>query len=416
MNLTTDERAILDGRDGTRKQQYMDWLVRWGDAMGATDLIPVTNVQTSGISAPGNLVPLDSDNVVRETLEQVWEFTAEPVSVPTFTHVARMTLDYPQQRQTPQVMVDSQSQVIDRARDAGINLTWTCAPYISGVVPTKGQICAWTESSAVVYINSILGARSTRNGSESAMAAAVIGKVPQFGALTDMGRFGDFIVDVDVPLLDPADWGALGYWAGEVAGLKTPVFVGLPSPSTVEAKQLSATLATTGGVTMFHIVGVTPEAPELSAVITDATRRERFRFGEQELTTAYQRVRTLRGSTIDYVVLGCPHASLEELQAIACLLHDRQVHDGVKLEVWTPYAMKALAQRLGYVSAIEAAGGRVLSDTCPAVSRVGQGHSMATPSFKQAHYAPGMLGAEVAVGTLQQCIDAALSGTWEANL
>ena len=164
-------------------------------------------------------------------------------------------------------------------------MTYTCAPYLVGNVPVKGEICAWTESSAVVYANSILGARTTRHGTESAIAAAAAGFVPEFGVLLDENRRATLQVDVtdDQLAQSPTDWGALGYFTGKAAGLEVPVFNGTPPPTRQEdAKQLCAALASGGGVTMCHVAGVTPEAATLEQALRWAQAKQQVVFGDQQ--------------------------------------------------------------------------------------------------------------------------------------
>jgi predicted aconitase len=390
----------------------MQWLVKWGKAMKAERLIPVHNVHVSGMSAPGqNAIGMDQ-KVINGAMIQVEEFTQYKVKVPTSSHVARITMDYADERGLELDQLEFQKKVMQRARKAGIALTWSCAPYIVGVLPGKGQICAWTESSAVVYINSIHGARSTRNGQESAIAAAVLGFVPEFGVLKTENRKGGFLIRVECELNNSLDFGLLGYFAGELAGLKIPVFDGVPPFGVEEGKQISASLATSGGVSMFHAIGVTPEASNLEDAFQGSQPRVEYVFNTEQKEKMRKKLHTVQDEMIDHVMIGCPHATLEEVRLVADLLDGKKVNENIRLEVWTPRAIKKLAEELGYLQIIESAGGRLLSDTCPAVSRISQGKAMATHSCKQAHYSKQILGNQVALGTIEQCILSAAKGRW----
>lgn len=411
MILTDEQRRLLDGEAGETVAKYFRLLVQWGTTMGAQRLVKVDSVHTSGITASGRVAASVSAEAVKKTLAQVMEFTSVKMRAPTATHVARICLEDDKGGGVSAEDREFQQLVIERARSAGIQLTWTCAPYVAGILPSKGQICAWTESSAVVYLNSMIGARSTRNGAESAMGAAMSGWFPEFGVLLDENRGADLIIDVEhAPGEELCEWGFLGYYAGEVSGLRTPVFTGLPSPSQEAAKQLSAAVATGGGCTMFHIAGVTPEAPDLASVVKGPV--ERLRYTREDRDRIKAKLNTLTSNQIDYVVLGCPHATLEEIRIIAALLEGRRVASGVRLEIWTPWSVKAVAQRMGLVDIVEAAGGKILTDSCPSITRSGYGKSMATNAVKQANYLQGMTGHEVVVGSLHQVIDAAMSGVW----
>jgi len=298
------------------------------------------------------------------------------------------------------------------AAEAGFIPTFTCAPYLVGNVPLKGEVCAWTESSAVVYANSILGARTTRHGSESAIAASLLGVVPEFGVLLDENRKGTLRIEVSAELAGPTDWGALGYFAGKSAGLGIPVFNGVRRPSQDEAKQLCAALATSGGVSMCHIAGVTPEAPTLEAAFHGNVPSDSIRFTHQILLDTYASLRTHTGDEVDSVILGCPHASIREIAEIADALRGKRVAPGVRLWVDSARATKGAADAMGYTRTIEAAGGSILCDTCPTNLRI-PAKRIVTSGFKQAHYARGMVGAEVIVAGLPSCISAALSGRWQ---
>jgi predicted aconitase len=298
------------------------------------------------------------------------------------------------------------------ARKAGFLLTYTCAPYLVGNVPLKGEICAWTESSAVVYANTILGARTTRNGTESAIAAALVGYVPEFGVLLEENRGATVQVDVKTELSGSTDWGALGYFGGKVAGLDVPVFTGVPQPSQDDAKQLCAALATGGGVTMAHIAGVTPEAATLEAALRGKEPARRFTFGKAEKRKTYETLQQATGDAIDTVILGCPHASLQEVAEIALALEGKHLAEGVRLWVNTAYAIRANARRMGYAQLITDAGGYLFCDTCPTNSMRVDARRIITAGFKQAHYARNMIGAEAVVDSFDACIEAALTGRW----
>jgi predicted aconitase len=326
-------------------------------------------------------------------------------------HTLFLTLDDLDVPENDPEQVGMQKEIAAMAAQAGFIPTWTCAPYLVGNVPLKGEICAWTESSAVVYANSILAARTTRHGNESAIAASLLGLVPEFGVLLDENRKGTLRVEVSADLNSPTDWGALGYFGGKLAGLGIPVFNGVRRPSQDEAKQLCAALATSGGVTMCHIAGVTPEAPTLEAAFHGDVPGDHVTFTNATLRQTYASLRNHTGDEIDSVILGCPHASLQEIAQIASLLEGRRVAPGVRLWVNTARGLKSYADAIGYTRIIEEAGGRILCDTCPTNMRM-PAKRIVTHGFKQAHYARGMVGAEVIVAETGPCIRAALAGRW----
>jgi len=411
MQLTDDQRKILDGDSGPFLAKCMRWLVEWGEGMGARRLVPVANTHAL-VTVPGNLVWGAGRKPLDHALELLRPACEHRVSCPSTTHITFAHEEQYEEIEMPAEQVEAQRAVMEAARNAGFLMTYTCAPYLVGNVPVRGEVCAWTESSAVVYANSILGARTTRHGTESAIAAALTGYVPEFGVLLDENRLATLQVDATAELKAPTDWGALGYFTGRAAGLEVPVFWKTPQPSQEDAKQLSAALASGGGVTMCHIAGVTPEAATLEQALGGRRPKRRITFGERELRDTYSLLRTHTADRIDTVILGCPHASLQEIAEIALFLKGKRVADGVKLWVCTAYATRANAERMGYARWISDAGGSLFVDTCPTNSMRVSAKRIVTAGFKQAHYARGMIGAEVIVDRVDGCLDAALTGKW----
>ena len=411
MELTREQQEILSGQRDPFLAKCLRWLVDWGDAMGARRLIPVTNTHAL-VTVPGNLVFGAGQEGIDSTLELLNPACAHGVCCQSTTHITFAHEEQYDEIDMPQEQVAAQREVFEMARDAGFLMTYTCAPYLVGNVPVKGEVLAWTESSAVVYANTILGARTTRHGTESAIAAAVTGFVPEFGVLLEENRRATIQIDVTAPLNAPTDWGALGYFTGKEVGLEVPVFNDSPRPLQKDAKQLCAALASGGGVTMAHIAEVTPEAATLQQALGGKMPTRRLTFGEQELRDTYAQLRSHTGDKIDTVILGCPHASLEEIAEIALGLKNKQVATGVKLWVCTAYATRANAERLGYSKMITDAGGYMFCDTCPTNSMRLDAKRIVTPGFKQAHYARNMIGAEVIVDNIHGCLQAAITGRW----
>ena len=411
MELTDDQQRVLDGAKGPFLAQCMRWLVEWGDAMGATRLVPTTNTHAL-VTVPGNLVRGAGNRPLDQSMDLLRSACAHKVCCHSSTHITFAHEEQYEEIDMPADQVAAQQEIGRLACDAGFQLTYTCAPYLVGNVPLKGEICAWTESSAVVYANSILGARTTRHGTESAIAAALLGVVPEFGVLLDENRRATLQIDVTANLKTPTDWGSLGYFAGKAAGLEVPVLVGTPRPLQDDAKQLCAALASGGGVTMCHVAGVTPEAATLDDALGGQPPARRVAFGEDQRREMYNQLRTHTGDRIDTVILGCPHASLNEIAQIAAYLKGKHLADGVTLWVCSAYATRAAARRSGYADIISQAGGHIFCDTCPTNSMRLDARRIVTSGFKQAHYARAMIGAEVIVDNVTGCLAAAISGRW----
>ncbi len=415
MDLTKEQQDILEGSRGEFLAQCMRWLVEWGEVMRARRLVAVDNTHVL-LPVPNLMARGASRTTMERYVAELREACRHPTHPRCYctVHTAFVTLDDLDVPENDPEQVQAQRELVGLAVASGFIPTFTCAPYLVGNVPLRGEVCAWTESSAVVYANSILGARTTRHGTESAIAASLLGWVPEFGVLLDENRKGSLRIEVTAALDSPTDWGALGYFAGRIAGLGIPVFNGVRRPSQDEAKQLCAALATSGGVTMCHIAGVTPEAPSPGAAFREEVPTDFTVFSDTSLRETYQLLRNPTGDEVDSVILGCPHASIREIAQIAALLKGRKVAEGVSLWINAARATKASADFMGYTAIIEAAGGRILCDTCPTNMRV-PARRIVTDGFKQAHYARGMLGAEVIVAQTERCIRAALHGRWIGN-
>ncbi len=217
------------------------------------------------------------------------------------------------------------------------------------------------------------------------------------------------------------DWGMLGYFAGSVAGEDRPVVVGSVSrPDLTELKHFGAAAATSGGVELYHIPGITPEAPSVEAAFgPGGLVPSPVVYGPAERRAVYETLNEIGSSTdVDFVLLGCPHASVEQIRQAAFLLDGKRLAAGTELWIMAPRALKVMADRSGYTAVIERAGGRVLADSCPAMSRAAPAGTrvFATDSAKQAHYLPAILGIEAWFGTLEECVSAAVTGRWTGGL
>jgi hypothetical protein len=411
MQLTGEQRNILQGDAGPLVAKYMHWLIAWGEAMGAHRLVPVRSVHAM-LRTPSSRGC--SRRTVDEYIAELRQVCSHRVKCLTTTQVASAGSNYWRESGASEEEAAFEVELRELARRAGFQLTRTCTPYLVGNAPLKGEICAWTESSAVVYANSVLGARTTRHGMESSLAAALLGVTPEFGELLDENRRAELQVDVAVDLGSPADYGALGFYASAVAESRIPVFTGIEHLSAEEAKQVSASLPyAESAISMFHVAGITPEAPDLDTACGGRPPRVRKPFTGSELRETYQAMTNLsKGDDVDTVILGCPFASLWEIQQIAEHLAGRRIADNVQLWLATSYQTAAESERLGYAELIRQSGGRVMYDACPGSAAILGSRKVVTNSFKQAHHALTVLGSRTAVASTEACIEAARTGRW----
>jgi len=376
MNLTADEQYILAGKEGRATRKAMQILVALGTIYGAERMLPVSSVQVAGVSY---------DNLGEAGLQWLDEMAAGGgrAQVLTTLNPAGMDVENWQALGISPDFAERQQRIIQAFARMGIVTTCTCTPYLSGNLPHFGQHIAWAESSAVCYANSVLGARTNREGGPSALAAALTGCTPAYGYHLDENRLPDLAVEVQVQLTDTHHFGALGKAVGEAlqaAGKKLPYIQGIEHTSLENLKSLCASLATFGGAAMFHMQGITPEAglfepPAEKIVVTPA-----------DLQAAIQSLNDATSEEVDFVSLGCPHLSIQEIARIAQLLEGKKVSK----EFWitTARPTKQIADLMGYTQIIETSGARIAADTCCVVAPIrGRFRAMATDSAKACYYA-----------------------------
>src|SRR3984885_5361529 len=278
------------------------------------------------------------------------------------------------------------------------------------------------ESADVTYAISVRCAQTNCEGIASTGAASLTGKIPCWGNHLDANRHGTHLISVQGLRVESfQDWGLLGYFAGGVAGEDHPVIDGSVSrPDLTELKHFGAAAATSGGVELYHIPGITPEAPTVAAAFNgERAVPAAVAYGPAERRAMYETLNEIGScSDVDFVLLGCPHASVDQIRQAAELLDGKRLSSSVELWIMAPRSLKVVADRSGYTAVIERAGGRVLADSCPAMSRAAPAGTrvFATDSAKQAHYLPAILGIEAWFGTLEECVAAAVTGRWNGEL
>ncbi|MEU0467465.1 aconitase X catalytic domain-containing protein [Amycolatopsis sp. NPDC006131] len=424
MILTDEEKAMRDGAEGPAVAAAMDLLIRYGDALGAQRLCDTRNVAgTSTQPSPlkAKLVAAGGWHKAFAVLNLDCDDAIEipDMRVPTCQLQQGFGPDSAGVVPYPKEFVDLQSDAEAFYGRRGVNILATCTPYQVGNLPVRGEHCAWMESSAVVYCNSVLGARTNCEGGTSTGAASLTGKIPCWGNHLAENRFGTHHIRVESGVRDFLDWGMLGYFAGELVQDQRPVITGeFTRPDLVDLKHFGAAAASSGGVELYHLPGITPEAPTVEAAF-DGPVPDAVVYGPRERRAIYEKLNDQGRSTdVDFVLLGCPHASIDQIRAAARALDGKSLHSGTQLWIMAPRALKAVADRSGYTAVIEKAGGKLLADSCPAMSRVAPPGTkvFATDSAKQAHYLPAILGIEAWFGSLEDCVDAAVTGCWRGGL
>jgi predicted aconitase len=379
MKLTLEEQRMLDGTRGRATQKAMEILVALGTIYGAERMVPVTSVQIAGVSY---------DNLGEAGLHWLSEMAdgGGKTRVLTTLNPAGMDIENWQALGISEEFARQQLRVIDAFARMNVVTTCSCTPYLIGNSPHYGQHIAWSESSAVCYANSVIGARSNREGGPSALAAALTGVTPEYGMHLDAQRRPGVTIHVDAELPDNNDFGTLGVVIGkrlEQFKEKPIAYItGVDQASVENLKSFCASVATYDGAALFHMRGVTPEAdrftaPDETIVITQADLDE----AQRSLTSA-------ETDEADFVSLGCPHLTLNEIARIAELLEGKRVTK----EFWitTARPIKQMADRMGYTCIIEAAGAKFAADTCCVVAPIkGRFKALITDSAKACYYAAG---------------------------
>jgi predicted aconitase len=397
MELTKQEQAMLDGKEGYAVRKSMEILVALGEIFGAKNLIDVGSVQVAGVSY---------HNLGDAGLEFLNTLAADgKVKVLTTLNPAGMDLENWQQLGISPEFAEKQNLVIDAFTRMGILVSCTCTPYLIGNLPLYGEHVAWSESSAVTFANSVLGARTNREGGPSALAAAFVGKTPCYGLHLDENRAPDVHVKVNAELTKLSDWGALGYAIGKKAENKIPYITGIKTADLDELKSFCASVVTYGAKPLFYMKGITPGA-ELQKQPSEMVVVEK-----SDLKNAYDNIND-QVSDIDFVCVGCPHCSIKEIAEIASLLKGKKVAEGTELWVATSRTAKQLADKRGYTATIEEAGGKFACDTCMAVAPLkGRFKALATTSAKGCFYSRQNL-MKTKMGSMKECVEAAVTGKW----
>jgi len=407
MQLTKEENEMLEGKYGYPVQKSMEILVGLGECFDAKRMLPITSAHLLRSGYKGSLVFL------KEMADKGGKFAC-------FTDTNPMCIDplLWEEMGFPEDFARGQMEVTDALITLGAFNSTSCNPYLIGNVPLLGEHVAWSDTTVESFANSVLGARTNRLGGPASLAAALVGRVPEYGYHLDQNRCGEIEIMVTAKLNDAHDYGTLGYFAGRIAGERIPVFTGIPARvSRSELKQLGAATAHSGSIALYHVVGVTPEAATKEVAFKSQKRKNwpKFEFSEKELRETEELLITGKSSEIDLVVFGCPHYSIEDFQRICRLISGKKL----KSKVWilTSHIIKTYAEQTGYVDILKKAGSRVICDTCPALFPEGflkkQGYRVAaTDSANMARHLPNIQQVPTYYGSMESCIEAACSGIW----
>ena len=382
MQLDRDDEQILDGERGETKQKMLELLVALGKVFGAERLVPIKSAQVSGASYK---------TIGEFGLEWLRSLDARAV-VPAVLNPIGMPRGRWEEMGIDSGFAEKQNAVVAAYERLGVTLECTCTPYYLYQTSFRDHL-AWSESSAVCYANSVIGARTNREGGPGALAAALIGKTPCYGFHLAKNRKSSIVIDVAMPnrKMGVAEFGALGYHAGKLVGNRIPYFRGI-RPDRDQLKALGAAMAATGAVALYHVEGITPEAQDPGALPAGLETIEIEAAEIEEIFTDIP---------VDAIAVGCPHCSPEELGTIARLLAGKRTTKPFYIFV----SQGVIDKNRQNVDAIERSGARVYADTCMVVSPVMEQYkAIMVNSGKALAYVPDMCGAVARIGTTGECV------------
>jgi predicted aconitase len=409
VDVLLDERDLdlLSGGQGDGAALAMRVVVSVARAMGARRLVDIKSAHVDGCIYVGSV----SIDYARRLVEG-----GARVAVPTTQNVGAVDRLHPERWNGDAELAERGRELMDLYTELGCEPTWTCAPYQLARRPRKGTHIAWGESNAIVFANSVLGARTQRYGDFVDIAAAIVGRAPLAGLHLDAGRQAEVVVDVgglpDGLYSTEVFFPLLGHVVGERCGSRVPAIIGVPSASEDQLKALGAAAASSGAVALFHVVGVTPEAPTLDAVVGGAVAPPVIPVGVAELRRAFDQLCTRKNGKLGAVCLGTPHYSVAQFETLRTLLAGRRVAERTPLYVNTGRFVLGEIERRGWVRELHDQGVRIVTDTCtyiaPILGRL-DGLVM-TDSAKWAWYAPHNVGVDVLFADARSCVESAIEG------
>ena len=406
MKLSEEENAILDGAAGSAPELAMRIVVRMAAILGAEELVPVASAHIDGCLYHG-----DGGVEFAERLVDL----GGAVSVPTTLNVGALDLLNPRNVRASERRREMALRLMKAYESLGCRPTWTCAPYQAGHRPSLGAHVAWGESNAVVFANSVLGARTNRYGDFMDICCALVGRAPRTGLHLGERRRATVVVDTGSlnPALKERDvfYPVLGTWLGAAVGERVAVVTGLPASVTEDQlKAMGAASASSGAVGLFHVEGVTPEAPDLETALGSRAPETVLTPSARELRRVRDALSTTGANEIDAVALGSPHFSREEFALLEALLPREPF--GVPFYVCTGRGEVQRLEESGHLRRFREAGVDIVADTCVVVTPIlpPRGGVLMTNSGKFAHYTPATTGYDVVYGSLEDCVRSAATG------
>jgi predicted aconitase len=407
VQLSPEDQALLDGRHGEAAAFAMRLLVRFAEAVGADRFVQIEAAHIDGCLYLGEV-----------SLDFVEHMVAlgRRVRVQTTLNVGSVDLIHPELFRGEQKIGEAGARLMKAHEELGCVPTFTCAPYQTIFRPRMGAQIAWAESNAIVFANSVLGARTNRYGDFIDLCCALTGRAPYYGLHITQNRLAKILVEIESL---PEEWTeagaacvAVGHTIGRLCGDRIPAIRGLPAGTNEDdLKALGAVAASAGAVALFHAVGLTPEAPTVDAAFGYRQPEEVIRLSADDLRETVGKLSTVAdGTPLAAISLGTPHFSIAEFARLIPLIEGPRA--AIDIYINTSRSVLEELEKRSWREKLESAGVTLVVDTCTYVTAIMRDMSGAimTNSGKWAYYAPGNIGVAVAFGSLAECMASARVG------
>lgn len=427
IKLTKEEQEILDGKQGELKEVALKNIIRYGEVLGATELCKVTKA-TVFCGCHNYLEVCDSEDFhevfSKLNLGSQKKINFDTVSEECYVQSCVAPCDQYEYETFHQEksFFEKNARYLEEAEKAGVTIAGTCAPYLTGWLPVRGEHFVTTESGVTILGNSLWGAYCNSDGIEAAFWSAICGRTPKWGYHVEENRYGTHLFHIKADLETVTDWEVLGKAMGKCLPptISKPVIVGdFKNVDFVKLKSFFTSLAIATNCRLCHIVGITPEAPTLEEAFKGHSIEEEYLIENKDLIKAYTPLCDKGEGSIDLVSLGCPHYDIHQIKEVAMYLKGKKIAPHVKFMVWTAYPIKAMADLNGYTKIIEEAGGSIQTSTCPTtIGDVFLKHypNQVYDSLKQAGSCRSSdLEQKIYYTDLHGCLNAAITGEWRSS-
>jgi predicted aconitase len=408
MHLNETEKRMLGGDLGNAPELAMNILVELGDLYGASKMIAVSQVHVDM-----TLYMVDAGVEFAEKMARL----GGRFAVPTQLNPASIDLVRHERLRVPPTLLEKSRQLETAYLTMGALPTWTCAPYQQGLIPSFGEQIAWGESNAVAFVNSVIGARTERYADLTDVCAAITGRVPALGLHLAGNRKAELLISLEgisqQAFNDSRIFALLGFVFGEIAGDRVAALAGVPQPVSMDhLKSFSAAAASSGAVGLFHILGVTPEAPEIRTCFKNGKPKHTAVITPAMIDAAASRLNQGNCPFPDLITLGCPHYSVDEFKTLEKLLGARKIKDGIEFWVFTSRKTYADIKASTLLESIARCGVTVFTDGCSLqYPNASWNFTCAmSDSVKYANYCFSQTGLNVIFSGIRDCVDTAVSG------